>query len=369
MNKQKGIVFENTSSYSIFLTDDGRFLKGIPDVKSVQVGEEVSFRPYVEMVTMKKPKRTAYMVPIIAAVAIIFMFFTVLLPSQNKVSAYVQVDFNPSIELGIDNEGNVQVFRGINDDGIAIKRDISFWKGKSLTWVLLKIVEESEVTFESDDQFGVTTIISEGKNKPALEELIQTAVLQTTVKIAPENIQVKKATIEERLQANEKGVSVGTYKDAQEKVKPLEKAKQKPAISQPKEPKIKAKSLPSQNDKQEQRKNKDEKRNNEKKKETQELKKELKNHDKQDNNQQRRNEKSTDHSKSNDQRSTEQNKNNNEKSSANQQNSSQQKHSKKNQSEKHDRNNRYNSKDQRSDDNQKNHKYDKNHNSKRSNDK
>lgn len=240
MNKQKGIVFENTSSYSIFLTDDGRFLKGIPDSLS-DVGEEVSFRPYVEMVAFKKPKRTASMAPLIAAVAIVFMFFSVLIPSQSKVSAYVQMDFNPSVELGIDRKGDVQVFRGLNEDGVALKREISFWKGKSLTWVMSKIVNESNVSFEDDNQFGITTIISENQNQVALEKIITTAVTRTTVKVAPEKIRINQATIEERLQANEKGVSVETYKESQGKVKEKEESLEKQPVTLPKEKKAKEK--------------------------------------------------------------------------------------------------------------------------------
>lgn len=269
MNRQKGIVFENTSSYSIFLTDDGRFLKGIPDSVS-DVGEEVSFRPYVEVITMKKPKSTAYMAPLIAAVAIVFMFFSVLLPSQSKVSAYVQVDFNPSIELGIDNHGDVQVFRGLNEDGIALKRDISFWKGKSLTWVLSEIVDESNISFEDEDQFGVTTIISEKQNQVALEKIITTAVTQTTVKITPEKIKMNQATTKERLQANEKGVSIGTYKELQEK-NLKENSKEKPAKSQPKENNKNVNPSNTKKDKQnknnERPKNKEQKQNKDEKQE------------------------------------------------------------------------------------------------------
>ena len=263
MNKQKGIVFENTSSYSIFLTDDGRFLKGIPDSVS-EVGEEVSFRPYVEMVAFKKPKRTAYMAPLIAAVAIVFMFFSVLLPSQSKVSAYVQMDFNPSVELGIDRKGDVQVFRGLNEDGVALKRDISFWKGKSLTWVMSKIVNESNVSFEDESQFGITTIISENQNQVALEKIITTAVTRTTVKVAPEKITINQATIEERLQANEKGVSVETYKESQEKVKKKEKPLENQPIAVPKEKKPKEKENSSNQSKAKQNKNKEQPKNEEK---------------------------------------------------------------------------------------------------------
>lgn len=263
MNKQKGIVFENTSSYSIFLTDDGRFLKGIPDSVS-EVGEEVSFRPYVEMVAFKKPNRAKYMAPLIAAVAIVFMFFSVLMPSQSKVSAYVQMDFNPSVELGIDSQGDVQVFRGLNEDGVALKRDISFWKGKSLTWVMSKIVSESNVSFEDESQFGITTIISENQNKVALEKIITTAVTQTTVKVAPEKIRINQATTEERLQANERGVSVETYKESQGKVNKKEKSLENQPVTLPKEKKAKEKENKSNQGKAKQNKNKEQPKNEEK---------------------------------------------------------------------------------------------------------
>ncbi len=256
MNKQKGIVFENTSSYSIFLTDDGRFLKGIPDSLS-EVGEEVSFRPYIEMVALKKSKRTAYMAPLIAAVAIVFMFFSVLLPSQSKVSAYVQMDFNPSIELGIDSKGDVQVFRGLNEDGVALKRDISFWKGKSLTWVMSKIVSESNVSFEDESQFEITTIISENQNQVALEKIITTAVTRTTVKVAPKKIRMNQATTEERLQANKKGVSVETFKESQGKVNTKEKSRENQPVTLPKEKKAKEKENSSNQGQVKQNKNKE----------------------------------------------------------------------------------------------------------------
>lgn len=312
MIKQKGIVFENTSSYSIFLTDDGRFLKGIPDSLS-EVGEEVSFRPYVEMVAFKKPKRTAYMAPLIAAVAIVFMFFSVLIPSQSKVSAYVQMDFNPSIELGIDSKGDVQVFRGLNEDGVALKRDISFWKGKSLTWVMSKIVSESNVSFEDESQFGITTIISENQNQVALEKIITTAITRTTVKVAPEKIRINQATNKERLQANEKGVSVETYKESQGKVNKKEKSLENQPVTLPKEKEAKEKENSSNQGKANQNKNRDQPKKEEKNNgEKNEQNDQLKNKDQKINNGYQ--------SKKNDQKNSGRQNNNNNKTNSNDKN-------------------------------------------------
>jgi hypothetical protein len=231
MNKQKGIVFENTSSYSIFLTEDGRFQKGIPFPTSVQVGEEVLFRPYVTMLKIKPSIKPAWMAPLVAAVAIVLLFFSVLLPAQSKVSAFVQVDFNPSIELGIDEKGDVQQFKGLNEDGTALKREISFWKGKSLTSVLTTIVDHSIISTQNEKQFEITTIYKEDTSQDSLEKLIRTAVAESTSKLVTESVQVKEATVEDRSKANEKGISVDAYKqemknEEMKKQSPLPKVKE-----------------------------------------------------------------------------------------------------------------------------------------------
>lgn len=222
MNTQKGIVFEHTPSYSIFLTEDGRFQKGTPIPSTVLVGEEVAFRPYTTATVQRySPTKKAWMAPVLAAVAIIFMFFSVLLPAQSKVLAFVQVDFNPSIELGIDKKGDVQHFVGLNEDGDALKRELSFWKGKSLSRVLSSIVASSDISSQKE-QIEITTIYKEETHNESLEKLITTAVAQSTNKLATESVQINEATIEERIEANEKGVSVKQNLINEKKKQPIE---------------------------------------------------------------------------------------------------------------------------------------------------
>lgn len=240
MKTKKGIVFEHTPSYSIFLTEDGRFQKGIPVPSFVLVGEEIEFQPYPSMAQKFMPDKKAWMAPVLAAVAIIFMFFSVLLPAQSNVLAYVQVDINPSVELGIDENGDVQHFIGLNEEGVTLKREISFWKGKSLSNVLSTIVASSESS-NQEDRIEVTTIYKEKTHHETLENIITTAVAQSTKKMATKPIQIKEATIEERLKANEKGISVDQFKQNVQKDKDSEPTKQKspkvkPEKKQPKAP-------------------------------------------------------------------------------------------------------------------------------------
>ena len=238
MNMHKGIVFETTTAYSIFLTSDGLFEKGIPLNSSVQIGEEVYFRPYqnIKQRKMKDSYRSQWMTPILSVVATIVLLFSVLLPAQSNVSAYVQFDINPSIELGINNAGNVYSFKGMNDDGVAIKRDISFWKGKPLSWVLLQIVDRTESLIIQKETIEITTIYQNDKVHDKLEKVIETAVATSTNQILPKKnvIKVNEATVSEWKSATSKGVSVQKYqkelneknKAKHEKMKIKEKAKE-----------------------------------------------------------------------------------------------------------------------------------------------
>lgn len=239
MNTKKGIVFEHTPSYSIFLTEDGRFQKGIPVPSSVLVGEEIEFHPYPSKVQKFLPDKKAWMAPVIAAVAIIFMFFSVLLPAQSNVLAYVQVDFNPSVELGIDEYGDVQHFIGLNEEGVILKREVSFWKGKPLSRVLSTIVATSESNGQ-ENHIEVTTIYKEQTHHKSLENIITTAVAESTKKVATKPIHIKEATIEERLKANEKGISVDQFKQNIQKEKNSEPNNQKSPKVKPekKQPKV-----------------------------------------------------------------------------------------------------------------------------------
>jgi len=219
MNTSKGIVFEVTTSYSIFLTPDGLFQRGIPLSTSVEIGEEVFFRPYTEVRKRKISYNTSFTTPIISLATIIVLFFSVLLPSQTRVSAFVQIDVNPSIELGIDNNGAVQLFRGLNEDGMNVKRDIAFWKGKPLSSVLHEIVERTESSIAEAETLEITTIYQENVDHDSLEKVIATAVSSSTtdIEIKKQEIKVIEATIEDRNAANMEGISVQKYQAGIEK--------------------------------------------------------------------------------------------------------------------------------------------------------
>lgn len=214
MNTHKGIVFETRSAYSIFLTSDGLFEKGIPLSSSVQIGEEVSFRPYqnVKQQQRKVSLKTLWASPTLAIVATLVLLFAVLLPAQSNVSAYVQIDINPSIELGIDKKGKVYLFNGLNEDGVALKRDISFWKGKPLSWVMHQIINQSQ-SIKDNEEINITAIYQNGVDQESLEKVIATAVSSSTSQVLAKKNSVKviNASTTDREIAKMEGISVRQY--------------------------------------------------------------------------------------------------------------------------------------------------------------
>ena len=46
MRKYRGIVCEKKASYTVFLTENGEFLRGVPLIADVQIGEEAAFHLY-----------------------------------------------------------------------------------------------------------------------------------------------------------------------------------------------------------------------------------------------------------------------------------------------------------------------------------
>ncbi|MGE6487786.1 anti-sigma-I factor RsgI family protein [Paenisporosarcina sp. NPDC076898] len=237
-------MFETTSSYTIFFTKDGLFEKGIPLPASVEVGDEAFYKPFLNNRRHKAIFNSAWTAPVLSIVATLVLLFSVLLPGQTTVSAYVQIDINPSVELGIDNEGTVYSFKGLNEDGVAIKRDIAFWKGKPLSWVLDQIVDRTETIIKKTDEIEITAIYEndDDHDHDQLERVIIAAVSSSTSEVLSQkqNINISEATVSARDAANKQGISVQEYNtEIEEQQEEKRQKKEKPIPLQQKSEKIK----------------------------------------------------------------------------------------------------------------------------------
>lgn len=169
---KKGIILEQHRKYTILLTKDGSFEKGIVIQETADVGEEVFFKPYKEsFLFMKKDRNLSFK---ILSVACIFMlcFITFYFSSSEHTYAYVTVDINPSIELEIDEDYIVQSIRPVNKDAALVTDELNHVKNKTLEVVIQMIIHKSEEMSLVNDDKNILVGISFNDEAPNKQKVI-----------------------------------------------------------------------------------------------------------------------------------------------------------------------------------------------------
>ncbi|MBP3965706.1 anti-sigma factor domain-containing protein [Paenibacillus lignilyticus] len=134
----RGIVMETGHKYVILLMPDGQFRK-VPTGRKPQVGEEFSF---TEQRRFAQPRKL-YSFSAGAAAILLLLFVPFLLNHMNQgpqVVAYLTMDVNPSIELGITADEHVEELRAINNDGVDVTEGLAY-KGLTLEQVTEAIMD------------------------------------------------------------------------------------------------------------------------------------------------------------------------------------------------------------------------------------
>lgn len=232
MRLRSGICIELNQDRSIFLVKNGEFVQGTP-AGTPSIGEEASFYPVEKQ---SKFRWEAVMAPVIAAAAAVAFFVSFLFPEE-EASNYVQVEINPGIELGLNDQYEVVSIRELNRDGHDLIHELGEWENDSLIEVLNRVFKLA-VT-EQTEQITITSVEEDG-NK--LDQSIKDFALSVSSIIENENmaIQMKEATREQWRQSKEELVPMGQLVDKAETLKiqkqPDEQApaKKSEAISEPK---------------------------------------------------------------------------------------------------------------------------------------
>ncbi|WP_033543666.1 anti-sigma-I factor RsgI family protein, partial [Planococcus sp. CAU13] len=243
MKMQKGLCIELNDEFSIFLAPNGEFVQGKP-VRETAVGEQGYFYPKQAMAVKKTRMIKPVWAPVFAALAVAVLFLSVLLPKQ-EAFAYIQVQVNPGIELGIDDEYEVISVRGLNADGRELISEIGAWKHHQLEEVLNRVIELSLET--ETDEITITTVADEEEKVD--DEALMKSVTAISTKVVAENITVrlKEASKKQWRTSVEKKVPVGHLINHSEKLEKGEPAT-KPAESNDKKP-IEIKEQPSAEEK------------------------------------------------------------------------------------------------------------------------
>ncbi|SFG50851.1 Anti-sigma factor N-terminus [Desulfotomaculum arcticum] len=130
----RGMVMEIKGKHCIVLTNDGRFLKVPLPREGTDVGREVTVRS-LSLASFKPLMAVASLLVAVLA----WFVFQMLTP---VAAAYVAIDINPSIELGVDKKDIVISAKGLNQDGELLLQNINLNK-QPLEECLRKIIDQA----------------------------------------------------------------------------------------------------------------------------------------------------------------------------------------------------------------------------------
>lgn len=215
-----GIVMEVSNKHIIVMTREGLFERLPARNRSCQVGEEITYAPL----------HSRFRYPALSTVSIFtaaVMFCLILLTTlpglfaDKTVVAYVSIDINPSVEVGIDGKKIVREASGLNDQGTELIRALKF-KGKTISEfaeALLQKAEEKQYLKQGEGDIVIaSTVINDGAkvNDNLLSEDLKQQVLTHFVKKYPgqsPDIEVTAfaAPKEVREEAKQHGLSPGKY--------------------------------------------------------------------------------------------------------------------------------------------------------------
>jgi hypothetical protein len=243
---------EITEEYVTMLTPDGEFLRTRHEQRPYELGEEILFFPLrhdQREPSEIKRKRSLWRGAVISSVAAaVFLLFFIPYYLQQQVYAYMSIDINPSLELGVNRQLEVVEVKTFNEEAEKLMTEIEEWAGFPIHKVAVNILSASEKQgyLKTEKEVLITTVFTTGKKDYTHQLLTDLQTVTENWEKKTYTIQTVKSSLEEREKAQKAGISTGAWLRKEEKVKssPLKLPKEEEV--QVKEQKEPADLLPSQ---------------------------------------------------------------------------------------------------------------------------
>jgi hypothetical protein len=229
---KKGVILEVDDRFLTLLTPEGEFLHAHKQDKQYALGEEILFSPL--QVDRNRKKHLSFanklfsLKTLVTSAAALLLFMASLFPFNTKreVYAYMSIDVNPSLELGVNKNMEVIELNAYNSEGEEIIAGIDKWKEKDVSVITEILIDEMETQgfLEQNREVTISTVSIE-KNENKLEEKMAEEVSEIQEVVLEENLvlTVMEATVTDRKAAKEFGMSTGKYKK-ELKIKKLDKS-------------------------------------------------------------------------------------------------------------------------------------------------
>jgi len=192
---EKALVLEVSGDRATVLVAGGEFRQIRLDRLDVHVGQEIALPVPVEQRTIRWPAfRRMRLAAVIAAVLVAVLmpvgYFQFIRPGP--VLAYVDVDLNPNLELGIEAWGRVVEARGIGQDGEAVLQGVS-WRGNKVDTVISEVVRVSKdkgyVTGDAESYVLITVTPKDRELPRRLDDTVSRLAATVSQELKAKSIQ------------------------------------------------------------------------------------------------------------------------------------------------------------------------------------
>ena len=144
---KRGVVVKQSRRSTIVLTSEGTFLE-ISAQGQVEIGQEIEFSAQELVRRTRITHWTPSMKNFMRVAVLVLVFVLALFPvyswfNGNKAYAYVSLDFNPSIELKVNNRMDVVSVAALNEDAKTVLANLDDWQDQDVETVAASILRIS----------------------------------------------------------------------------------------------------------------------------------------------------------------------------------------------------------------------------------
>ncbi|MGM0880212.1 MAG: anti-sigma factor domain-containing protein [Bacillota bacterium] len=216
---KRGVVMSIHKQHAVVMTADGQFLRasiqGTP-----QIGEEITFEEEYKTSRTFKP---SYWYTSAAAIVLVLLLPLLMIVQRDAhpVVAYLSMDINPSVEIGVDGNGKVRELRALNEDGQLIIEGLVY-KGVNVETVATSILERAKVSHyldTPDKDIFITSVLLDDNAAAKLDyesilaEKVDQALKSLLAELEAEAVSANVTTLsipnELREEADANGISSG----------------------------------------------------------------------------------------------------------------------------------------------------------------
>lgn len=148
-SKLKGIVMNTDSNYAIIMTNSGEFIK--VKNKKYNIGQEIIASKYESQINLIRYST-------IAALIILTIISSIYLKNIYATVAYIDLDINPSIELGINKYNEVTKIVALNNDASILLHNLNL-KNENISTAFNEIIVRAKAAgYLSEDKENIINI-------------------------------------------------------------------------------------------------------------------------------------------------------------------------------------------------------------------